>query len=118
MHGVEERPGFDVVVEQKAHERITLWGERRLEHDRVHPVRAACPVGLTPKLELGVPADALPVQARDRAASLDVPIASLELREADGRRDVGHPVVEADDREPVAALWILALTLQLPNAAR
>src|SRR5215472_16939216 len=39
----------------------------------------------------------------------------FQLRQADGGRDVRHPVVVADHRKPIAAIRIHALPLEYPD---
>ena len=57
----------------------------------------------------------LAVPAGDLAPARDVPVDALQLRQADGGLDVGHSVVEADHRKPVAALQVLALAAKLAH---
>ena len=114
----EHRPRLDPVREEAGGEVVAADAQpTRIEHAGEHPGGDLRPVVRGPQRDAGNAAQAILVPAPDRAAATYDLVAALHLPAEDGRGDVGHPEVEADDREEVAAVGIHPLAAQHAEAA-
>ena len=82
---------------------------------------ASAPANIAGRIEVrgvGLLAQAAVAQARVALlVAVDQPVDLGQLGHAESRRKVGHPVVVTHDGEPVAALWIHALTAEQRHLA-
>ena len=110
MQGREARAGFDAVECQVLTNAVARGHVRVAKHDGKHPV----PVCMTARSGWDVQqvvqvAEAVLVPAAHTGALAQVVLNALHLRQAHGRLQVGEPVVEAEHRVEIGAVWVLPL---------
>jgi hypothetical protein len=116
VHRVEDGTALDAQRVQGLDRRVARDREALAQAHRVHPEHVATGVG-DKRLDhpIAQARKLFLVPAHHPLAGGQVMLDPLQLRQAYRRLDIGHAVVEADDREPVAAVRVHALAAIEPH---